>query len=609
MGVLSLVALAVPWLGTLAAITFVGLPLALAYWAMPAVFLVCLIAYLINRVLPVPGKAGALVSLAAATAVLAIPPYLLNGPIHRKAASFAAGDLDALQLPIGARSIASRENFRFAKETTQCDGFCLHALLTGTAERFLVANTDTPHDDIAPDQEAIEFRLQRMETCPQVSFKPGTYALTFRGVKGDTERAADPVETLKLRASEGECLVSRPARLGDADVVISRGALTKGVRRNDTGFSVTNDTVAANRTTVHVKNGTEQFDEVYRMTQVRYRPFGWLMVPWITMGSQLKTFTGWWRTASRINVQSRYDDPYAWTAFLTQKLGLDLKLKGEDTKTRTLAKLATLLDEGTPPGRADWALFSQYFDRIGLGRNTKMTAKDFALGLRMLGNDAYPAPPRLHNLVRYAGRNPGDAGAERLTLLAELILARLSADPTRHQALGAEPKDQIKLLSNALRALPRAVLLPHKQTMISLAARADIQHHGYTALQRLAVYGDDAVPALLALIKAGTEGGEHFFRDNRFQHPYLGGLIGLCLAGDAAPSALSELRQLAAEGQLPGHGPYGRLLFTTLLRLGADRDQVQALYVEAARNTANATDKRFDKLVARASNENPPCHF
>lgn len=52
------------------------------------------------------------------------------------------------------------------------------------------------------------------------------------------------------------------------------------------------------------------------------------------------------------------------------------------------------------------------------------------------------------------------------------------------------------------------------------------------------------MPTLLALMKVGYASGESFYGDNRFQHPYLGGLQGLCLAGSSAASALQELRQL-----------------------------------------------------------------
>ena len=514
LGVLSLIVLALPWIGVLAAITVIGLPLALAYWATPAVFVLALTAYLIHRVLPLSGKTGAIASVMMALAVLAILPYVLNGAIHRKAVSFAASDLDKLQRPVSARTIASRENFRFAKGVTQCDGFCLHSLLTGAAERFLVADTDRPYGDVLPNEEAIEFRLERREVCPPVNFRSGAHSLTFRLVKGDNARAADPVETLKLRASNGDCLVSRPATLGDADIVVTRGNITDGVyRHSTTGFSLTADTVAARRISVHEKTASNQFDETYRRTEVHYRPLGWFLVPSITMRGHFNINVGWWRRESQINAQGRYKDPSEWTEFLIGKLGLDLKLRGEDTRKKTLDKLRKLLDEGTPPSRADWALFSQYFDRIGIGRNTKMGADDFELALRMLKDRDFPAPPRLHNLVRYAGRHADDAEMARL---AGLLVGRLNDDAQQHQALGAKPGEQIKRLAFGVRALPDAALLPYRDVMISLASRTDVQRDGYVALRRLAVYGDDAVPALLALMKAGLEGGEHFYREPGF---------------------------------------------------------------------------------------------
>ena len=605
-GLLSLVVLALPEIGLLAALTFIGLPVALAYWAVPAVFLISLIAYLLFRVLPVRGKTGAFVSLIAALMVLAVPPFFLNAPIHQKAAAFVAGDLERLRKPVTARSIASRERFRFGRGVTRCNGFCLHALLTGTAERFLIANTRDPHGALSLEDEAIEFRLERRDTCPPVSYRSGAYRLKFRASSGDGERTADPVETLKLRMADGECLVSRPARLADADIVISRGPLSRSrYPRRNTGFSLTSDTVAANRISVHrmAENG---FEEIYRRTQVRYRPFEWLMIPTPISGHELRVDFGWWRTESRINIKGRYDNPYAWTEFLTARLGFGLKLRGEETKTKALAKLQTLLDGDTPPTAADWALFAQYFDRIGIGRNTRMGADDFALGLRMLANTDYPAPPRLYNFVRYAARHTDDA---TMAQLADAFLTRLSGDVGRYRPLGAESGNQIRDLSLAVRALPADALRPHLDAMIALASRPDIQRHGHVALQRLAVFGDEAVPTLFDLMRAGLSGGENFFRDNRYQHPYLAGLQGLCLAGRDAPSALAGLRRLAADGELPDHGSYGRLLFMTMLRLGEDADTVREHYMAAARNRSGDLEKRFAFLVRRAARTKPACHY
>ena len=235
-----------------------------------------------------------------------------------------------------------------------------------------------------------------------------------------------------------------------------------------------------------------------------------------------------------------------------------------------------------------------------------MSAEDFDLGLRMLENEDYPVPPRLHNLVNYAKRHSGNGQMARL---ANALVSRMRDNAERYGALGAKPREQVKRLALGVRTLPDSALLPHRDALISLASRSEVQRDGYIALQRLAVYGDDAVPTLLALMKAGLEGGEHFYRDNQFQHPYLGGLQGLCMAGAKAPSARLELRRLTDAGTLPDHGPYGRLLFTTLLRLGEDREYVRTLFVAAARNKKNATDRHFNALEARALRDDPRCHF
>ncbi|NNF78877.1 MAG: hypothetical protein HKN05_12690, partial [Rhizobiales bacterium] len=315
---------------------------------------------------------------------------------------------------------------------------------------------------------------------------------------------------------------------------------------------------------------------------------------------------GWWRSAATINVENRYRNPSEWTEFLEGKLGFKLRLAGEETKKKTLDKLRKLLDEETPPSAADWALLAQYFDRLGLGRSARVDANDFKLAVRMLNNKDYPAPPSLHKLVNYAARS---ASEPELAALAGILVNRLSDASERYEGLGAKPAQQIKHLALGVRALPGKALLPHKEAMMALASRPDVQRHGYIALQRLAVFGDEAVPTLLTLMKAGLDGGEHFYRKPQFQHPYLGGLRGLCMAGSNATTALQDLRQLTAAGKLPDHASYGRLLFTTLLRVGEDKEQVRSLFMAAERNKANATDKHFDRLVAGALKKKRMCYF
>lgn len=603
-GVVSLLSLAAPELGILPAITIIGIPLAFAYWFTPAFFTVALLAYIIYRFLPLPGMVGGAVSLIFAGVLLAIPPYLLNMPILSKAASLAKEDRDTFQLPLKTDVLANREKFRFRKDGNRCDGVCLHALLSGTAKRFLVAHMDNPSGDIVPDQDVTAFHLENREVCPSTQAKTGEPKLEFPRSKGDKGRTADPLETLKLRAAEGVCLVSAPAKLGEADVVISRGLITPGVRWNTrAGYGLFNDTVSAERTSVHVKTAGEGFKETYRATEVRYRPFAWLLLPAASMSSGPSLHSGWWRRQAKINVKSRYHNPTEWAEFLTGPLGLDLKLEGEDTKQKTLVKLRRRLDEGTSPSAAERALFVQYFNRLEQRGATRIERQDFDLASRMLASTEYPVPPKLHYLVAYAEREAGPDGLEQF---ADLLIDRLIE---RGRQPGTERDEQLRHLVLAVNRLPDRTLQDRRDDMLALARSPRMQVQGYTALQRLAAYGDTAVPTLLALMEVGLEGGEHFYRKNQFQHPYLGGLVGLCRAGHTAQSALDPLRRMSEAGRLPQHAGYGRLLFTTLLRLGEDPERVRALFVAAARNKANATDKHFERLEARTKRIKPACYY
>jgi len=146
--------------------------------------------------------------------------------------------------------------------------------------------------------------------------------------------------------------------------------------------------------------------------------------------------------------------------------------------------------------------------------------------------------------------------------------------------------------------------------MIGLASDNDIRVDGYIALTRLAAFGEQAVPAQLELINVGIAGGDKAFRDNAYQHPYIAGLIGLCMAGPDAAAALPRLRQLNAEGRLYTHGSYGRLLFTMLVRIGENEQAVKSRYDAALKDgPTDRTDKQFELLVKRAKATRPPCHF
>lgn len=324
------VVLAAPTLGWIAMATIIGIPIAFAYWAIPALLLLFLISWVISRFIPFSGKGNILVAGLLSIGFLALPAIILNGKIERKAHSYVAGDHNEIVLPVEFEAIAVRSKPRWKRRSTPCDGFCLHALLSGTAERVLVIDTTDFSAAISGEEEALEFSLQKRNNCPPVTLVPGHHNLNLNVEQSGERRPVNALEEMNLRISTGECLISRKAKLGDADVVLTVGRLVRGQQHAaDLGFSWTEKTEIVDRITVHsIDKNNEMFVETYRWTGVRYRPFAFAMVPGPLFGYGLDMKMGWLRRQKRINISRKYYSAPDWASFLVDTLGLDLRLGG-----------------------------------------------------------------------------------------------------------------------------------------------------------------------------------------------------------------------------------------------------------------------------------------
>ncbi len=75
LGCIALLAMAVPELGMIAAISIIGLPIAVMLWAAPALFFILAVSYAIYKFLPIRGKAGAALAVLLCGVVLAVPVF------------------------------------------------------------------------------------------------------------------------------------------------------------------------------------------------------------------------------------------------------------------------------------------------------------------------------------------------------------------------------------------------------------------------------------------------------------------------------------------------------------------------------------------------------
>ncbi len=605
LAILSALVIIGPELGMIAAISVIGIPLAIAYWAIPALFMVLLIIRILYLFLPLQGAAALLLAIAACAVLLAVPPFLINGKIKSSAYAYVAQDHNELMLPITAKSIAVRRALRFDKATTRCDGFCMHALLTGTAEKVLVVDTKTIDQPINLDELAEEFSLEKRSICPQMQLKSGYHDLDLRTANKTRERSASPLEEMNLRISNGECLVSRQTTLAAADIIISEGRIHAQARRAlNSGFSLTTDAVTADRITIHDnsrKNGSVA--EIYRWTGVQYSPLGLFLLPAPQFIYAFEMRMGWWREGGRINIPTKFYEKTDWEGFLTKTLGFNLALDGVKSAEGIQIKMKSVLAEHRPPTRDEWALFSTYFDRIGIGANTSISKADFDVALAMLQRSDYPPVPRLYNVSRFAEKN---ASPEEFGLLAEALFKRMATGQTWANELDVDLPENIKQLSVGINSLPDAALQPHFDRLAILASDPAVQVHGYQTLQKLHLFGDRAVPTLLGLMNKGLSGGDKFFRDNTYQHPYLAGIGGLCIAGENAASALPELKRMFEAANVPLFSSYGRLYVATLVRMGEDPEK---LWPQFSAANSNQTRKNYDATIRRALSKKPDCSF
>ena len=610
----AVAALILPELGTIAAITIIGLPLAAMYWAMPAIMLVIGMAWLIHRFLPHFLPARPVIAIAVSLALLAVPPFVVNPRIERDARALTAGDHDDIRLPLDAGSIALRpSNWRnlrrdFDDGYTVCNQLCLHALLNGSADRFLISTQADPHTAISAAKPAIEYRLQKSTSCEPAKFRQTPSDLHFP--RSNDSQNGDAVEALRLREVAGTCLVGREAMLADARIVITEGPAKKRARtRLDTGFDLGADTINANRISVHrIETATREPVEIFRKTSVSYRPLAPLLLPVPEFGAEFRTSMVWWRLSRSINPGSKYAEKRDWTDFLTEKLGMELMLKPNGEKgDPTIAATRAIIAANRAPTAAEWQLIATHFEKTGLGTRNGPKKEDFDLASAIVRDIRFPVPPRLHAIVSSSTVN---AAPDDLDSLTSSLLHRLQSKPAYGQELGADWESQIREISIALWNMPDEIVAAHAEGMLAAAKDAQVRENGRMLLKKLHVLGAVAVLLQVELIDAGLAGGKNFFRENRYQHPYIGGLEGMCLAGQSASSALPQLRERIGAGSMPLHASYGKLLTVTLIRLGADEEMAFRVYSAGKRGSEPENIRRlFAALVKRSKSDRPDCWF
>ncbi|MFJ1310218.1 hypothetical protein [Agrobacterium tumefaciens] len=556
--ILTILVVNIPQLVTIAAISIIGLPIALALWAAPSLLLSCIVFLIIFRFLPFRGPRRVFLSVALVPTTLALLPLILTLPLYLEAREWVSDDLNRVSLPLNSRTIAFRQ-----AEGDRCDEFCILVLLAGSVEKVIVARTIPGQMELEPQQSANAFRFERRPVCPVAQGKFSANAL----VQPHPTRHTPPVrvnDVVSLKASQGLCLISEHATLSEADLVVtrqqvkSRGYSFEGKQR---GYD---DALSVYRLSAHARAAASaSFREIYRHTEVKYRTLGYLLLPVLQGGGWVQEI-GWWQIDRRLSRGERHvDREEDLSRFLTDTLGIKLTIDTSRIEEEITVNIEAAIAAGRAPTTGEWRAYTDYHNSLPLVDELSKPA--FDLQLKILADPILPPPPRLGVLVHDARENERAA----LPVLASEMIKRALAGRTWPDSIDVTLEQSLENLSSGIAALPDKYLEPYIVEMARLSEQPEARLWMRAALTRLHVYGEAAVPAMLNLIEAGlTEGDDAISQSDNFQ-AYLAGVQGLCLAGGSASSALPQLREWLSSHRLSLSGRAGEILAIAMARMVA----------------------------------------
>jgi hypothetical protein len=608
LGLISVVAISAPAIGLIAYLSIIGIPIAMIFWAAPAMFLILAgstVAYQIlqmtftklNRV------SRALLAASITLVCLAAPPYFLNGNLFAEANKLTLNDLNKIEQPLSAHTIAAWISPHFNRGTIRCDGFCMHSLLTGTAKTFIALEDfsleSTP--DLMIEYPA--FWIEKRQSCPSPKFEGGRHQLKLSNSRSSNRKSVNPVELMKVGIAKGSCLIEGRRKLSQADLILWQHQIRSAPRLARRGL-MSNPIKADRITALQINKESKNYKAIYRKTQVQYWSLFPILLPAPQHGYQFQIDFGWWRDRNTINIQNRFYSAPDWPNFLTEKLGLELELgAAETTHNEVRASIARFLASKDAVPENDWIAIAHYYDSAIFHSPKGLNALDAENAVKMLLDQRFPVPPRLYKVSKSLDKT---ASLARQRQALGGMLSRLYDIANSKQKPDRKARIALSRLGSGVKQMPDEAFDGFEHFFTEIALSKPVKIHAYKAISRLSVYGARTVPTFLELMNDGMAGGDVFFRNNEYQHPYLAGIVGLCLLGEKASASIPTLRQWLRDDRIPFHSSYGDLAVTTLARIGFDTEELRQAY-SIGRSENN--QGLFDHVIKRAQSGARECSF
>jgi hypothetical protein len=600
---------------TAAAISIIGIPLSLLIVSLPSVFLVLVALRLAIGTWRGFRNHQIAWGLACAVALIYMADFFVfrawrvNDWLDGRAAALVAGDLDQLGSaePIGTLAVL-RNTIIPGDTANPCDDLCQRLLLTGAVKQVLAltsAPDKKPSDqgsrqwaplDAAPDLPGMAWRLEQRDTCGD----PGRVD-RLRPVKLEEPPPArgqlsvallHPEQVLRLKIAGGTCLVGEPMTLARADALLAYGSMQSGVPAIRAGYDAWADTLSAWRLAFWRRNAHGLVQQ-YRRTGVTWERLPSALVPALIPGSELRTENGWLRFTENRN-RLRYEDDPPLGAFVTARLGLNLRLGAEGPRgqgptadppeKQLLEAQASALDRilaaGGAPSDLDANIVADYVASVGwVYRRTDGRADDAQRILRILQDRRLSLPTEMVQAISFAlKQTPSIASA-----VAAALVERLEPPPPPMKNYSAREawNRQIGLTAASLAQLPQDALLPYRAQAVAIMRDRERRVNATRLLAKLDAFGPDILGDILAMLDDAASLRnipDRDLLDKKEQGPevWQAGAYAICRLAPQVPGALTDLRnRVRAYASVRGPIP-DETVAAAMLRMGSTEDDVRA---------------------------------
>ncbi|VVT03665.1 hypothetical protein [Hoeflea sp. EC-HK425] len=454
--------------------TGIGIPIALLIIAAPTISIYTIISIWISVLINSERTKKITISIISTIIILFTLPTAMNLITKSSATTeYISGDFNDIAQPMSAYTIAVRQDVGiYPVKEIKCDGFCLHALLTGVADRILMLPTKHPFADIDPELELLSYRFEKRDSCPIVNINPNSSQFSLPRKPGDNRKQKNAAEEARLRISEGQCLIEEKARLSDADIILSRGQLHSADTRKIYSYSLTADTFSVHRITAHIPNVKGEFELVFRSTTGRYMPLFAPLIPTFVSSGQLKVKPGWLRTKESLKAPRQGAQTSDWVYFLTATLGLDLELKTDDLNKRYRQLINVILDNINPPSAADVSTIESYFRQLNTWKKPGMGKADHDLISRIMDRPDFPPPPKLYAVTR---RLIDGGDRQQMNNWVTKMIDRYESGQTWSGDLPVNWTMGIERIHGGLKETPANHMKAYSDQLAKLASELDMQ--------------------------------------------------------------------------------------------------------------------------------------